>query len=787
MQVRAVVPSVPGRRSARRGTGSCTRRLPGLLAALALLVLPQYAAARLAAWNLGGCETPSVFYSPAHDPIKPMCCSNVALPSVGVCPGGGLCPADGVCVISTCSPGTFCPKGNPCPADGRCLGSCVALDDPLNDLPNIVLVTSDDQAACQFGFSGTCRTDVMGTPVPAPYTPTLDDLAQKGKVFPVAHNSANWCFPSLDTIITGRLPPQGGCSDPSCAPPGSRNSQEMVGAGAPTIAQLINSAGPGYCSYRAGKGSGVGFDATRTSHNIGRTPCSRCGERSWDTIGPTECPFDPALCPNPDDPNAGPECDGAPRCGEDILTELGKKDRAPSTGDMNTFLDDIVAKGADGKNYLPKKFFAWFVPHLPHTPAAPDGTIERRPHLTGPIDQSYCKDFLFGYQCTSPSPGVVDVLGPRFPFGAPAYAAAMRGGEKKSKMQGSYGNVYWLDNSVGRIREFLAKHVVETAAGPASLASNTVILFLSDNGSYLPRSKKRFTENGFRTGLIVYDPRHETPNGARWKIDDDLAHATDILTTTLSYAGVTPPVETVGHDLREWVESPSPQPMRNAMCGTDIRSLFGTQSRYLLVRGGQVGQCSDPTVTPCTGDGDCNQLAGELCSAAGTCAVPSTKPCIDDTDCRVSPGDDAVCVFQDRMWCSNSPARACTADSDCRANGCKTCSKAPSTTCQSDIDCAGGWGTCEDAPGDQLACTCGRRMVKLYDSHNGFDLRITDLLRDPDETDLVDGDATANATSQLKLGKLAHRLRCCMDEWWLPPVVSAENCPEGCDARASCL
>src|SRR5262249_48476145 len=283
-----------------------------------------------------------------------------------------------------------------------------------------------------------CRSDVSGTPVPAPYTPSTDELARHGKTFPVAHNSGNWCFPSLDTIITGRLPAQGACNSPECAPPGARFSTHIVGAGVPTIQQLIGTSGPGYRTYQIGKGNGTGCDASRTSHHTGRTPCARCGVRTWGSMGATQCPFDPALCPDPDANHDDPNCSGAPPCGEDILSTLGGKAKAPSTGEMDYFLMDLVAQAKNGKNYLPKKFFAWLGPHLPHVPASPEDVVEHRPHLTGPVDQSYCKDFLFGYLCTQQGSGPVQVLGPRFPFGAPAYAFAMRGAEKKSKMQGSY-------------------------------------------------------------------------------------------------------------------------------------------------------------------------------------------------------------------------------------------------------------------------------------------------------------------------------------------------------------
>src|SRR4029077_14246197 len=141
----------------------------------------------------------------------------------------------------------------------------------------------------------------------------------------------------------------------------------------------------------------------------------------------------------------------------------------------------------------------------------------------------------------------------------------------------------------------------------------------------------------------------------------------------------------------------------------------------------------------------------------------TSRPCIDDDDCHVTPGATSVCVFRDRTCSSNGPLEACSTDDDCRAASCKTCSKSPSTTCESDADCNfGTWGSCVDAPGDKLACTCGRRLIKLYHGQNIFEAKISDLLRDPDETDLVDGDAVSNATNALKLGKLAHRLRCCM-------------------------
>jgi hypothetical protein len=709
----------------------------------------------LGAWN--NCERPAVYYSAAHVIGRSMCCRSANLPSIGVCPGGA-----------------------PCPGDGQCGGgaTCVPTTHASNTLPNIVLITSDDQASCEYGFMGACRTDTLGKAVPPPYTPAIDALAARGKVFPVAHNGANWCQPSRETIITGRLIAQRGCPGGPCRPPGALSNTDSVGSPTvPTIADVLSAAGNGYCSYVIGKGSRRGFDATRPGH-IGRTPCTRCGVSTWSGIDPVQCQFDPAACPDPGNTN-NPACQTQPLCGEDIGAT------GPPTGEMNLFLDDVVAQGNDGKNYLPKKFFIWYAPYLPHIPVTPNDVIEHRPHLTfsAPPDQSYCRDFLFGFLCDQPSPGTVRVLGPRFPFASQTYATSFQG-----RMQGLYGNLWWLDSSVRRIRSFLANHTVETAGGPATLSASTVIMFLSDNGAFLPRSKKKFTENGFRTALIVYDPRHETPQGGNFIVDNDVAHSADVMATVASYAGVPKPAEVPGKNLRGWLESASPQPVREALCGTATRSLNGTKGRYILPRGGRVGQCSAPAGVGCSVDSNCNAAAGQLCAAGGTCAVPGAKPCIDDDDCRVNPGDTETCRFQDRKWCSGSPLQACTTDSQCRAT-CRVCAGAPSRTCAVDADCGTHIGPCIDAPDDKLACGCGRRMVKYYNDETGTMDLLTDLLSDPDETGLVNGQATASASDPDQSAKLAHRLRCCLDKWWLPPGVTAAGCPggnAGCDVRVDC-
>src|SRR5262249_28023144 len=150
-----------------------------VLAAISLLGPPQAGAAKIK-WSkrLTGCEPPAVFYSPNHRAGMLPCCPLVE----GTCAGGAVCPANRVCSGDgkKCEPGPIAPR------------------------PNVVLFIADDQGACHFGTAGQCRSVQSGRPIPPPSTPNLDVLAGYGTVFPIAHNTASWCFPSLDTLLTGR-------------------------------------------------------------------------------------------------------------------------------------------------------------------------------------------------------------------------------------------------------------------------------------------------------------------------------------------------------------------------------------------------------------------------------------------------------------------------------------------------------------------------------------------------------------------------------------------------------
>ncbi len=124
------------------------------------------------------CEPPNPFYTSAHQSGRTPCCPT----QPGVCPGGVACPASGVCPVS----------------NARCLPIAA------RSRPNVILIISDDQGECHYGTAGECRSAQTGTPIPPASTPNLDVLAAYGTMFPIAHNTASWCFPSLNSMLTGR-------------------------------------------------------------------------------------------------------------------------------------------------------------------------------------------------------------------------------------------------------------------------------------------------------------------------------------------------------------------------------------------------------------------------------------------------------------------------------------------------------------------------------------------------------------------------------------------------------
>ncbi len=670
--------------------------------------------------------------------------------------------------------------------------------------PNVILTISDDQGSCHYGTAGECRSVQSGTPIPPPVTPNLDLLAGYGTVFPIAHNTASWCFPSLNSMLTGRYQKSfaGMRRDLSgnfrTIPAVLRDLEGLPG----TVRDPFDADNVigGYCTLLAGKFTGA---AGKTEFN-GQ---ARTGERA---LGRELCssgsPGQPPLCGTQNQVSYSP------------LTTLHLKD-------LFEFMDSVfypVPNAVGAFTHAP--FFIWYAPRIPHAPLRAPAQIE---------------SYLFGTGL-----GGMLQLGGMCRGGSCAPAVQSFSESNFGNERDYYANVWWVDDTLREIRKYLSRksqpHCILrngqsrfTATTPSQctgtwatslapeLDRNTVIIYLSDNGWFLPDSKHNFSENGYRTRLLVFDPRttgavpgylatgpqpppYESPG---------LAHSTDLLPTILGFALGTPgsqacPVSSDrtacdGRDLRPFlrplgaVASPlaadalSQPPLRHALCGHHTqRGTAPTRQRYLLTRPGSVGRCVDRSLPACSSAGGC--AAGQtcigghcaatrdvLCATASQCPRGSAclggrcrvgPPCVDDQTCAsLFPGQGTACLEQTTKWCRNAPNQACESAADCPT-------------------CPAGVGAVA-APCNRL---CEARQLKLYLGTNSSAAELVDLFVDPDERGRRgDGDAGLFTDMSSPSGPYRNdlgRLSCCVDAWWPEGARGGTRCSSAysCPADFTC-
>jgi Sulfatase len=756
-----------------------------LLAIVAGLLSPLDAsAAKQLNWSkrLRGCEPPAVFYSSNHRPGRTPCCPVVE----GVCAGGGACPASGMCT----------PGGPAC------------LPGPVVSRPNVVLLIADDQGECHWGTAGECRSVQTGTPIPPPSTPSLDLLSGYGTVFPIAHNTASWCFPSLDSMLTGRYARNYGggshIADRLTTIPKALRSLGGTG-GAPADPYNAGNVVGGYCTFLGGKFAGSvgdhGFDAVAKGRRLGRTTCA---------------------------PGAG---GSAPRCGSETSTTY-----APTTifnmEDLFEFLEslmirvpgtEVTVQSVDEAQYTMQHFFAWVAPRIPHQPLSSPPEIET---------------YLFG-SVTPPAFGGLFKLGNYCAGSSCAPVVSAFNESNFGTERAFYANMWWMDDAIREVRRYLASagtpHCIDSygqgrydVTNPASCqgtwasevspdpARNTVLIYLTDNGWFLPNSKHAYTENGYRTRLLVFDPR-ALPTVPGWDPTGqtpppvhevaELAHSTDVLPTALGYALDAPGSQPCpvaqdgtrcdGHDLRPYLSESSPggafAPLRHSLCGHQTqRPTAPTKLRYLLTRQGSVGRCIDLAAPACADDtacaagttcigGHCATSASPSCSSGADCAADAVclggrcRPaptCIDDAACAdLFPHGSPACVEKETKWCRNAPGVRCGTHADCPA--------------------------CPAGPGSATP-PCGRvclpQQLKLYvapGGASGAKAELTDLFLDPDEQGLHSGNPGTLVDDMSKTnGRYAStitRLNCCVDDWWPDPALQGGTlCAGGCPADFTC-
>ncbi len=718
-----------------------------------------------------GCEVPSVFYSSRHRAGAPPCCAT----AVGVCAGGVACPPSGVC------------------ADGR---ACVAAAPP--PLPNVVVMIPDDLGECHYGHAGECRSAETGTPVPAPVTPNLDLLAGHGTVFPIAHNTSPWCFPSLTSILTGRYQRSFGNERRPATAFGTIATSLRKLDGTPFLPTDPFNPGNkigGYCTFLGGKLTGSigenGFDFR-----------ARTGER---VLGRTHCVSGGAGQP--------------PKCGSDPQATY-RPTSIFRMSDVFAFLDALLYRtpDSDPAEFRVQPFLVWYAPRIPHQPL-------RAPQ---PI-----RDYLFGAGGSYPLGGLMN-LGALCSGGSCPPAVTAFNENNFGTVHEMFSSVWWMDHGLREIRKFLARqsephcigldgtsqfdvsqgNCIGTWAATISpdLPANTVIITMADNGWHLPSSKHTFTENGYRSRLVVFDPR-AIPSVPGWNADQEaippaqespaLAHATDIHTTVVGYALDSAPGSQLcpmapdgtrcdGKDLRPVLATapggPAPaSSLRRAMCGHETRkALSASQTRYLLTGEGSVGRCTNLAAPACSSDAQCGGdacIGGHCmprnepaCSTTAQCPTGAVclgnkcrvaPSCTDDGDCdALFPGQNYACADKAARWCRNDPSVRCTTRADCPA-------------------CPDG-GACRRL--------CEPRRLKFYFTPGVGDksVELADLFLDPDEDGLhnnkIGSPKLLHQISRIAgpYGSAMRKANCCVDAWWPEPSFLGTNCAGGCPADLTC-
>ena len=764
---------------------SCSRGLWALLVLVAMVgPLVETADARIPiVWarkrQLAGCEPPHIFYSSQHITDRKPCTASIE----GLCAGGVRCPESGVC-----------------PTDGK---PCVS--GPVADRPNVILFIADDQGYCHYGNAEECRSTQTGTPVLAPRTPNLDLLAGYGTVFPIAHNTASWCFPSLASILTGRYQKDFN---------GQRKVTEVGFTLIPSaLRRLEGEVGPPADPYNPGNkiGGYATLLAGKFTGSLDESSFDGVAKTSGRSLGRNQC-----IAGGPGQP---------PLCGTASVTPYDPFG-STNVSDVFSFLDMLVYKQPDSvpAQYAMQHFFMWYAPRVPHQPLrSPPAVI----------------DYLFGG---------VGALGGAMNLGqyctgstcAPMVPAFNE--DNFGTVREYFGNIWWADDNVRELRRFLAEETAPHCIGAngrsrfdlltqsscmgqdgtwssvaPDLERNTILIYVSDNGWHLPNSKHAYTENGFRTQLLVYDPRTlptlpswnpelETPLAPQF--NTALAHTTDLLPTILGFGlgtsgnqacPVGPDGVTCnGKDLRaHLITAPggpaAPETLRHALCGHHTeRTTSPTRNRFLLTRPGSVGRCTRGSNPACATSADCAPgqfCAGGFCAAdAGETACGSTAQCpagavcfggkcrmapacTDDSDCTALVGAGYVCGGKAQKWCGNAPNVSCSTSSDCPV--CPTVAGSSPAACRR---------------------LCEARSLKLYVSPGSVaGVQLSDLFLDPDERGLSTGDQSKLVTQMSSLsGPYAgtiRRLNCCIDDWW-PEIVgeSGTQCSVGnsCPAEFSC-
>ncbi len=371
--------------------------------------------------------------------------------------------------------------------------------------PNVVLIIADDLGWPYLGFLGD--ENVL--------TPNMDILGEGGAVFEVGHATANFCRPTLQSLVTGLYPVQyeqqaGAIADDMMAskliPDGVDTDQERqilwrqyettAIERFSTLPRLL--AEVGYVSHQSGKWWEQSYAHGGFSEGMTETwewrDAVDLGDR-W------------------------------------FFTFMGGKGNEIGRETMEPVTDFI-------RNNAEQPFFVWYGPALPHVPL-------------NPPDQFY--KFFEDQEDLSESAKLYYANIAWFDWGVGEIIDTLR-------------------------REILLDNTVIVYVNDNGWEQPPGVEYADDHVTFAnggPRGKGSFFDTGFRTPIMFYWRGKITP----MRDDVTLASALDIMPTILDYAGARTPANLPGHSLRPQIEGGQLSDPRDFFIGRMTQHRAGTNFR----------------------------------------------------------------------------------------------------------------------------------------------------------------------------------------------------------------
>jgi len=372
--------------------------------------------------------------------------------------------------------------------------SAITVSSFAQERPNIIFLLSDDQTSIATGCYGNDQV----------VTPNMDTLAEEGVLFENHYNTTAICMASRAVILTGMYEYKAGCNFEH----GPLRTKKF----AKSYPVLLRE--QGYYTGFAGKfGMAVSDHGNSTSHNN-----------------------DKALPIDAFDNWAGGYGQTSYQTAKNKYMAKYAKKYPHSTRAYAAWAEDFIKEAkATGKPFSMSISFK--APHMPFSPDKYFDYVYK--------GKEYKKPENYGAENATH-------LAPQAKTGRQykSYSFWRDSEESYQKTIKNYNQlIHGVDYAIGLIRKTLEEQ---------GIADNTIIIFTSDNGyscgAHNFGGKVLPYEEASKSPLIIYDPR--TPLKKRGVRRDVVTANIDMAPTILNYAGITPPANMDGEDLRLLIEKP---------------------------------------------------------------------------------------------------------------------------------------------------------------------------------------------------------------------------------------